>query len=186
MEDALREREHRYRELVQNANSAIIRWKREGAITFFNEYAQKFFGYKLEEVLGKSAMILVPEQESSGGDLTGLLQDIVEHPDRFENNVNENVLHDGRRVWMNWTNRPILDEQGEVAEILAVGNDITERKLAGDALRASNEELERFNRATVGRELRMVDLKKEVNELCGRVGAPPRYNLDFVNEPGGG
>ncbi len=183
MEDALREREHRYRELVQNANSAIIRWKRDGTIIFFNEYAQKFFGYGLEEVLGKSAGILVPERDSSGGDLSGLLQDIVEHPERFVNNVNENVLRDGRRVWMAWTNRPILDEHGEVAEILAVGIDITERKLAEDALRASNEELERFNRATVGREMRMVDLKKEVNELCGRAGEKPRYNLEFVEEP---
>jgi two-component system CheB/CheR fusion protein len=182
MENAIREREIRYRELVQNANSAIIRWKRDGTIVFFNEYAQKYFGYGLEEILGKNAAILVPKQESTGGDLTGLLNDILEHPERFENNVNENVLRDGRRVWMNWTNRPILDEHGQVAEVLAVGIDITERKLAEDALRASNEELERFNKATVGRELRMVELKKEVNELCGRAGEEPRYKLDFVDK----
>jgi len=182
MEDALREREIRYRELVQNANSAIIRWKRDGTIVFFNEYAQKFFGYGLEEILGKSAGILIPERESSGGGLSGLLQDIVKHPERFVNNVNENVLHDGRRVWMAWTNKPILDEQGQVAEILAVGIDITERKLAEDALRASYEELERFNRASVGREMRMVDLKKEVNELCSRAGEPTRYPLDFIKD----
>jgi PAS domain S-box-containing protein len=185
MEDALREREHRYRELVQNANSAIIRWKRDGTIVFFNEFAQKFFGYDLEEVLGKKVAILLPQSESTGADLSGLLHDIVEHPERFVNNVNENVLRDGRRVWMAWTNRPILDEQGRVAEILAVGIDITERKLAEDALHSSYEELERFNRATVGRELRMVDLKKEVNELCGRAGEKPRYKLDFVEEPEG-
>jgi two-component system CheB/CheR fusion protein len=185
MEDALRVRENRYRELVQYANSAIIRWKRDGAITFFNEYAQKFFGYIADEVLGKDVRVLVPEQDSTGSDLTGLIQDIVDHPERFVNNVNENVLRDGRRVWMAWTNRPILDEQGQVAEILAVGIDITERKLAEDALRASNAELERFNRATVGRELRMVELKNEVNDLCGRVGEKPRYKLDFVDEPGG-
>jgi two-component system, chemotaxis family, CheB/CheR fusion protein len=181
-EEALQESRNRYRELVQNANSAIIRWKRDGTIIFFNEFAQKFFGYKLEEVLGKNAGILLPEGEPSGVDPTGLLKEIVEHPERFVNNVNENVLHDGRRVWMAWTNRPILDEQGQVAEVLAVGIDITERKLAEDALRASNEELERFNRATVGREMRMIELKREVNELCGRVGVTPRYDLDFADE----
>jgi hypothetical protein len=67
-------------------------------------------------------------------DLTGLLQDIVEHPERFVNNVNENVLRDSRRAWMAWTNKPILDEQGQVVEILAVAHDITERKQAEDAL----------------------------------------------------
>jgi GAF domain-containing protein len=44
-----------------------------------------------------------------------------------------------------------------------------------DELRRSVEELERFNRAMVDRELRLIELKKQVNELCARVGEPPRY-----------
>ena len=135
----LQQSESKYRELVQNANSAIIRWKRDGTIAFFNEYAQKFFGYSAEEVIGKSVNILVPEQESTGGDLSGLLQDIVNHPERYANNINENVLRDGSRVWMAWTNRPIFDEDGQVLEILAVGSDITERKRAEVLLRRQAE-----------------------------------------------
>ena len=134
---AVCESEERYRELVQNANSAIIRWKRDGTITFFNEYAQKFFGYGEEEIIGKNASILVPEIQSTGDDLTGLLKDIVDHPEKYVNNINENVLRDGSRVWMSWTNKPILDENGQVAGILAVGSDITQRKLAEDGLRES-------------------------------------------------
>ena len=42
-----------------------------------------------------------------------------------------------------------------------------------------NEELTRFNRAAVDRELRMIELKKQINELCGRLGQQPRYPLDF-------
>ena len=45
------------------------------------------------------------------------------------------------------------------------------------------EDLARFNRAAVGREVRMIDLKKEINELCAAAGQPPRYALDF--ESGG-
>ena len=72
--------------------------------------------------------------------------------------------------------------------------DITERKLAEEALTAStselktrNEELMRFNRVATGRELRMIDLKRQINELCSRSGQPPRYVLDFakVGTPGG-
>jgi predicted nucleic acid-binding Zn-ribbon protein len=44
-------------------------------------------------------------------------------------------------------------------------------------LRASNAELTRFNEAMVGRELRMIELKHEVNELCARLGQPRRYGL---------
>ncbi len=141
-EEALRESERRYRDLVENANSAIIRWRRDGTVTFFNEYAQRFFGYSAAEVLGRHVGIIVPSQESTGADLSGLCREIVLHPDRYTNNVNENVCRDGRHVWMTWTNRPILDEHGEVAEILAVGSDITVRKQAEEALAKQREELE--------------------------------------------
>ena len=62
--------------------------------------------------------------------------------------------------------------------------DITENKRAqeelerrADEMRAVNEELSRFNRAMVGRETRMIELKKEVNELCARLGEPRKYEI---------
>ena len=73
--------------------------------------------------------------------------------------------------------------------LMSVIRDITERKQAEkliqrhvEELCASNEELTRFNSATVGRELRMIELKKEINELCGQAGQQPRYPLDFEKE----
>lgn len=51
-----------------------------------------------------------------------------------------------------------------------------------EELVTANEELQRFNRAAVGRELRMVELKKEVNELRAKLDQPGRYKLDFGEE----
>ena len=51
------------------------------------------------------------------------------------------------------------------------------------AFRENAEDLARFNRAAVGREVRMIELKREINELCATAGQPPRYALDF--ESGG-
>jgi PAS domain S-box-containing protein len=51
-EAALRRSESKYRELVQNANSMIVRFDTQSRVTFFNEYAQEFFGYNEEEILG--------------------------------------------------------------------------------------------------------------------------------------
>jgi PAS domain S-box-containing protein len=142
--EALRDNEARYRELVQNANSAIIRWRADGTITFFNEYAQAFFGYSEKEAVGRNASFLVPERESTGTNLSHLVRDVVAHPERYVNHVNENICRDGRRIWMAWTNKPILDGNGQVAEILAVGTDITERKQAEEALRQSEERYRRL------------------------------------------
>jgi len=161
----LQRSESRYRELVQNANSAIIRWKSDGSITFFNEYAQELFGYSGDEIIGKHVGILVPRQESTGTDLTELVQDIVNFPDKYSKNVNENILRDGRRVWMVWSNRPILDRDGHVVEILAVGSDITERIEAEQALHESEDRFRLLSR-TAGRLLASDDPQGIVNELC--------------------
>jgi two-component system CheB/CheR fusion protein len=50
VEEALRKRESLYRELVQSVNSAIVRYKKNGTITFLNEYAQSLFGSGRENI----------------------------------------------------------------------------------------------------------------------------------------
>jgi PAS domain S-box-containing protein len=72
---------------------------------------------------------------------------------------------------------------------LATINDITEQRRAEEALQKAHaelqshaEELGRFNRVAVGRELRMIELKKEVNELCRAQGQAARYSLDFEQD----
>ena len=65
--------------------------------------------------------------------------------------------------------RRLAEERLEVAE-------------QAEALREKNEDLIRLNRSMVGRELRMVELKEEVNALCEKAGVPPRYPTDFENE----
>jgi PAS domain S-box-containing protein len=175
------ESEQRYRELVDSANSAILRWSPDGRIGFLNECAQRLFGWRADEAIGQHVSILVPAQDSAGTDLTGLVESIASHPERYHSNINENVCRDGRRVWMTWTNRALRGDQGQVIGILAVGNDITERRQAEEELRQRNDELERFNQASVARELQMIALKRQVNDLSLQLGREPPFDLSFVD-----
>jgi len=135
-----RERQRDYRELVENANSIIMRRDPEGRITFFNEYAQTFFGYPEKEILGRNVLgTIVPEVDSSGRDMAEMIRDIGRNPDRYAANENENVRRDGKRVWIAWTNKAIRDREGHVREILCVGNDITERKRLQEQLLQSRK-----------------------------------------------
>jgi two-component system CheB/CheR fusion protein len=188
-EQSVRQSEIRYRELVQNANSAIIRWKRDGTVTFFNEYAESFFGYPAAEVIGKHVGFLVPQHDSAGVDLTTLTQEVVADPAKYANNVNENVCRDGRRVWMAWTNKPILDETGRVAEILAVGMDITERRLVEEKARQLATFPEQnpnpvLRVAVAGNVLYANAAGREMLEAMGAAqdGPLPRPLLDLVAE----
>jgi GAF domain-containing protein len=57
--------------------------------------------------------------------------------------------------------------------------DAIDRKMSDEAMHEQLEELTRFNAVAVGRETRMIELKKEVNELRTRAGEPARYDLEF-------
>jgi PAS domain S-box-containing protein len=83
--------------------------------------------------------------------------------------------------------KAVTSSSGEECRIALM--DITERKRDEELiqryieeLRTINEELTRFNNASVGRELRMIELKREINELYVQSGQPPRYPLDFEKE----
>jgi len=128
-EDELRAREEKYRELVESANCIIMRRNAKGEITFFNEFAQKFFGYSEKEIIGKNVIgTIVSETDSYGQNLAKMIQDIGRYPELYATNENENICKDGRRVWIAWTNKPIRDKQRNGTEILCVGHDITNRK----------------------------------------------------------
>ena len=127
----LAESERQYRELVEHANSIILRWNAAGYITFLNEFGQRFFGYDAGEILGRHVMeTIVPPTESGGRDLAQLMAEICAAPETYEQNVNENIRRNGERVWVAWTNRIVRNAAGEVVEFLSVGTDVTARRQA--------------------------------------------------------
>jgi PAS domain S-box-containing protein len=139
-EEALKKSEKNYRELVQNANSIILRFNTEGEITFINDYAQRFLGFEQNEIIGKHVVgTIVPEKDSAGEALGLMFQNLIKDPDRYRNNENENIRKNGERIWVAWANKAIRDESGKIVEILSIGNDITEQKQATKALQESEE-----------------------------------------------
>ncbi len=123
------ESEKKYRELVENANSIILKWDRDGRVTYLNEFAERFFGFSQQEIIGQNIIgTIVPETESSGRNLVEMMRNICETPSEFINNENENMRKNGDRVWISWNNHRLEDSQGNTEGILSVGQDITERK----------------------------------------------------------
>ncbi|MFH2044184.1 MAG: ATP-binding protein [Pseudomonadota bacterium] len=134
--------ERKYRELVMLANSIILRWSRDGQITFMNEFGQKFFGYTETEILGRHVVgTIVHENETTGRSLRPLMEEILADPHMFERNINENMRRNGERVWIDWTNKVVFDEQGQITEILSIGSDITDQKQAEEQIHSLNDEL---------------------------------------------
>ena len=142
-EDSLRESEIKYRELVENANSIILKLDADGHITFFNEFAEKFFGYKVEEILGKNPVgTIIPHTDLEGNNLELVYNEILRNPHGFISYENENMRRSGDRVWVSWANKPLVNSAGELQGILCIGTDITDRRKAEIALLHLNEKLE--------------------------------------------
>lgn len=104
---------------------------------------------------------------------------------------------DGTRVPFLPFPTPLHDESGALIGAVNMLVDISERKRAEESLREREQaltrahveleqraaELVRFNQAAVGRELRIIELKEEVNAMCDRLGEPRRFPLEFEREP---
>ncbi len=131
-----------YKELVTNARSLIVKLDTQGRFTFVNEFALSFFGFQPKEMLGRSVMdTIIPKKESTGRDLVEMAEEIIEDPDRFSVNVNENIKKNGETVWVEWHNKALYDKSGNRTGHIAIGVDITKRKNAEEALKESENKL---------------------------------------------
>jgi two-component system, NtrC family, sensor kinase len=130
-EAAIRQSEAKYRELVQNANSIILRVDIRGRITFFNEFAQSFFGFSEAEIVGRNSVgTIMPDCDSDGRGMRSVVEVVAKYPEDHGYYEVENMRRDGRRVWVAWTNKAVRDEAGRIMEYLCIGHDITEAKAA--------------------------------------------------------
>ncbi|MGB3404632.1 MAG: adenylate/guanylate cyclase domain-containing protein [Microcoleaceae cyanobacterium] len=145
MEEELKTNEEKYRHIIQNVSSVIVRWDARGYIQFINAYGLDFFGYSEAELIGKNLSdTLIPQTEKSGRDLSQLVEQICQNPEDYSIYENENICKNGKRVWVTWVNQPIYDKKGDLIEILSVATDTTQRRLAEQALRVEQEKSERL------------------------------------------
>jgi PAS domain S-box-containing protein len=134
--EVLRRSEAEYRAVVEHQAEFICRWLPDGRITFVNDAYCRYFGKRREELVGRSFMPLIPpEDQARVADYFASLtpdQPLATHEHRV-------IVPGGKIRWMQWTDRAIFDETGRLVEYQAVGRDVTERVLAEEALRQSEQ-----------------------------------------------
>ena len=176
-EMALRESEARLRAVVETARDAIVSAGAEGRILTFNRAAEQMFGRAAADVFNQPLTALMPERFrqaheagmrrflSTGAsrvigqvlDLVGLRQDGQEFPIELS--------------LATWTIEPAVF-------FTAIIRDVTVRKQAEAALKQERDELQKANQLMLGREERVIELKRQVNALLQELGRPPQYQAE--------
>ena len=168
--------------LQSSAKYSIIGEDLKHRIVFWNEGAHRNYGYTAEEVIGRDSSILHAPHDVESGAVDHLLA--AAYADDTAEGTFERVRKDGSRFTVTAVVTRRDDTLGRPIGFLLMSEDISEQKLAEDQLRSASDEatkqrareldrlaeLERFQQLTVGRELRMIELKNEIEHLRAAAG----------------
>jgi len=164
-EEALRESEARYRDIVEDQTDLICRFLPDGTLRFVNEAYCRHFDRRREDLLGYDFFNLIPEEDQDAvrRNIAALSPEnpVSSHEHRV-------LLPDGGVGWQLWTNRAIFEDRNRLLEYQAVGQDITERKLAEEIVRETHRNLERLVRQ------RTSELQEANRQLMKEVGRHQR------------
>ena len=132
------EARYRHAAVIESSDDAIASGTLDGIIVSWNTGAQKIYGYTEAEAVGKPISMLVPPELP---DEENKILETLKSGDRIENFETVRVTKTGKRINVSLTISPIKDSTGGTVGISGIARDITERKLAEEALRASEERL---------------------------------------------
>jgi PAS domain S-box-containing protein len=166
------ESEEKFRTLFEHAHDAIHIDNEKDEILDANVRACELFGYNREELLGMKVADL--QAAEVRGQVGKTLQGEI---DQYGNKVFEglNQCKDGTKVPVEISVSKISTSQG--IRFISIVRDISERKRIELELREQIDTLERFQDVTVGRELKMIELKKEINALLVKAGEQEKYRI---------
>jgi PAS domain S-box-containing protein len=137
-EAALQKSEERFRQVSENAEEWIWEVDSNGLYTYSSFVVEKLLGYKPEEIVGKKYfydLFLADEQE----ELKKAALQAFASKNSFSGFLNRNMHKSGNIVWLSTSGVPILNEKGDLLGYRGLDIDLTERRKADEAIRASEK-----------------------------------------------
>jgi PAS domain S-box-containing protein len=180
-EEALRASQEKYRDLVAEIGDGIFITDERGEVTFVNPALVQIHGFEHpEQLVGRNFMEFVAP--SSSNEVALYFRRVAEGELPKIPVTLEIVRPDGMQAVIE-VKASVKQDGGKITGTHGVVRDITERKRAESKLNEQLAELQRWHTAMLGREGRILVLKREVNELLAQAGQPPRYPSAAMENP---
>jgi len=167
----LRESEGKFRTLVENIPQKVFMKDMDYKWIFVNKNLADDLEITPEEVLGKIDTDFFPPELAAKYHADD--ERIISSGQTEE--MEEKYIEKGEDRWINTVKTAIKDENNKVIGLLGLSWDITDRKRSEDEISKQMDELRRWYEVTLDREGRILELKKEVNELLKQRSEPLRY-----------
>ncbi len=149
-EEALRESEERYRNVVETQTEMICRFRPDTTLTFVNDAYCRYFERSREQLVGTKFIDLIPESARSA--TLRYLESLMSNP-RTQTYEHEVLRPDGSIGWHQWFDHVIVDSNGEVVEMQGIGRDITNLRRAEIEAQERREEVTHLTRVAILGEL---------------------------------
>ncbi len=127
--------ERRYRAIVEDQTELVCRFRPAGELTFVNQAFGRFFGEAPAALAGRDLFSLFPEEDRVAV-ATHLAALDRQRPIRSRE---QRLAPGGEERWLQWTDRALFDDAGELVEYQSVGRDTTERRKLEERLRQSQK-----------------------------------------------
>jgi PAS domain S-box-containing protein len=139
-EDGLQKERTLRAAIVEFSEDAIVGKTLNGVITSWNQAAERMFGYRSEEIMGHSVLMLIPPERQDEEDK---LLTVIRRGESIKLHETERIHKNGRRIAVSVTISPIRDKEGHIIGASKIARDVTERKQAEQEIRRLNTDLER-------------------------------------------
>ena len=139
----------RLAEVVESSHDAIVVKTLDGIITDWNKSAERIFGYKSKEIIGKSVFTLIPEDRKN--EEAEILKS-VRRGKSLDHYETVRLRKDGKLIDVSLTISPIEGPTGEIVGVSKIARDITERKRAQRRLAEQARLLDLTNDAIIVRD----------------------------------
>ena len=127
---------HRLASIVDNSEDAIVGKDLNSIVTSWNKAAERIFGYSTEEMVGTSVMRLIPpELQNEEEEILSRIR----RGERYNHFDTIRLTKDGRQLHVSLSISPIKDARGNIVGASKIARDITDRKLAEEALREAHK-----------------------------------------------
>ena len=169
---AAEEARSRFAAIIESSEDAIASGTLDGIIISWNEGAQRIYGYTEAEVIGKPITILVPPELPYE---EAKVLETLRAGGRIEHFETIRVTKSGKRINVSLTISPIKDSSGRIVGVSGISRDITERKLAEEAMRGMNRALDEKSALLQSREDLLKVFVKNVPVAVAMLDRDMRY-----------